>query len=193
MNPPVASLAAVPLELRALERLASPNGAAEASGLFEQAAEAWTRHRRSAELRCRWAAGEAARLSGSMTRAQALLRPLEAAAEGRATSMLARVRTSLRKSGVAAAAGAAALPRGRLPSRLTSREREILRFVGSGLSSRDIAHMLSISQSTVETQIQTAMRKLGATTRVQAATLVWFRTEDALLGPSGSRAADHAD
>ena len=182
MIPPAASLAAVPLELRALGRLASPNGAADASGLFEQAAEAWARHRRSAELRCRWAAGEAARLSGSMTRAQALLRPLETAAKGRATSMLARVRTSLRKSGVAAAAGAAAVPRGRLPSRLTSREREILRFVGSGLSSRDIAHMLSISQSTVETQIRTAMRKLGATTRVQAATLVWFRTEDALLG-----------
>ena len=64
---------------------------------------------------------------------------------------------------------------------LTPREREVLRLVGAGLSSRDIAQLLSIAQSTVETQIRAGMRKLGATTRVQAATLVWFRTEDALI------------
>ena len=104
-------------------------------------------------------------------------------------AFLPRIQTSLRKLG-------APLPAAAVPGRqakgdgLTQREREIMRLVGAGLSSRDIAQLLSIAQSTVETQIRSAMRKLGAATRVQAATLVLFRTEDALLGES---AADQID
>jgi DNA-binding CsgD family transcriptional regulator len=189
--PPVASLTAVPLELRALRLLSTADGRHEASQMFEAAADAWARHRHSAELRCRWAAADAARLSGDAARAGALLKSLESRAE-QMTPLLTRVRASLRNLGIPSATGTVIVRRARSDSGLTAREREILRYVGSGLSSRDIAHLLSIAPSTVETQIRSAMRKLGAATRIQAATLVWFRTEDALVGNGEFGGSDSA-
>jgi len=54
---------------------------------------------------------------------------------------------------------------------LSGRERVVLGLVAEGLSSRDIAARLGVAASTVETQVQSAMRKLGAATRVQAAVM----------------------
>jgi DNA-binding CsgD family transcriptional regulator/tetratricopeptide (TPR) repeat protein len=54
---------------------------------------------------------------------------------------------------------------------LTEREDAVIRLVGDGLTSRAIAERLGISRVTVETHIRGAMRKLGATTRRQAAAL----------------------
>lgn len=55
---------------------------------------------------------------------------------------------------------------------LTKREREILQLVGAGLSSADIGGRLGIGRATVETHIRSAMAKLGASRRLEAARLV---------------------
>jgi DNA-binding CsgD family transcriptional regulator/tetratricopeptide (TPR) repeat protein len=177
---PVAEAALV--ESEALVALSREGGAARAEALFEQAAEIWSKSWLAGELRCRWAAAEIARRSGALDRArEALLGLQERLLAAGMVTFLGRIQTSLRKSGIPLAAGTAVPGRQAKGDGLTQREREIMRLVGAGLSSRDIAQLLSIAQSTVETQIRSAMRKLGAATRVQAATLVWFRTEDALL------------
>jgi DNA-binding CsgD family transcriptional regulator len=54
---------------------------------------------------------------------------------------------------------------------LTARELQVLALVGRGLTNDQVAARLGISRRTVETQISTASVKLGATSRVQAATM----------------------
>jgi len=75
------------------------------------------------------------------------------------------VRRSLRRAGVARAA-----PRTRRPG-LSLREQEVMQLVAAGLTSRDIAGRLGVSSSTVESTVKSAMVKLGARTRAQAAAL----------------------
>jgi DNA-binding CsgD family transcriptional regulator/energy-coupling factor transporter ATP-binding protein EcfA2 len=62
--------------------------------------------------------------------------------------------------------------RRRVRAGVTSRELEILDLVGSGLTSRQIAAQLGISSATVDSHVDAAMRRLGARTRVHAASLV---------------------
>ena len=57
-------------------------------------------------------------------------------------------------------------------STLTAREREVLALVAAGEPTRRIAGQLGISRETVETHVRAGMRKLGARTRTEAATLV---------------------
>jgi PAS domain S-box-containing protein len=52
---------------------------------------------------------------------------------------------------------------------LSSREREILRLLGSGAPSREIAHGLGISPATVRTHIQNILGKLGVHSKLEAA------------------------
>jgi DNA-binding CsgD family transcriptional regulator len=52
---------------------------------------------------------------------------------------------------------------------LTEREEVVLRLVAEGSPTRRIAGQLGVSAETVETHIKTAMRKLGARTRTEAA------------------------
>lgn len=54
---------------------------------------------------------------------------------------------------------------------LSERELEVLRLLATGLSNRDIAPLLFISESTVKTHVEHIIRKLGVSDRVQAA--VW--------------------
>lgn len=54
-------------------------------------------------------------------------------------------------------------------ARLTPREIECLRLVGSGLTSQRIGRRLGISPKTVDKHCENAARKLGSTGRVQAA------------------------
>jgi len=52
--------------------------------------------------------------------------------------------------------------------KLTDREAEILRLVASGLSNRDVADRLAISESTVKVHVSHVMEKLGANDRTEA-------------------------
>ena len=173
---------AVTVELEALRKLRIDREPGRAEELFERAGDQWATRWHAGELRCRWAAADAARTAGAATRAEAaLLAVREQVVAAHSVTLLGRIHGSLREAGVQAAASSAALSGDGAPGdRITRREREMLRLVGAGLSSKDIAQVLAIAPSTVETQIRSAMRKLGASTRIQAATLVWFRTEDAL-------------
>jgi DNA-binding NarL/FixJ family response regulator len=63
---------------------------------------------------------------------------------------------------------------------LTTREREVVRLVATGLSNEDIARALVISPLTAKTHITRAIAKLGVRDRVQ---LVIVAYEDGLVGP----------
>ncbi|MFC9769899.1 MULTISPECIES: response regulator [unclassified Pseudarthrobacter] len=52
---------------------------------------------------------------------------------------------------------------------LTSREREVLRLLGEGLSNARIARRLGISEATVKTHVSNILGKLGVESRLQAA------------------------
>ena len=54
---------------------------------------------------------------------------------------------------------------------LTDREREVLVLVAQGLSNRQIADSLVISERTARTRVSNILKKLGATSRTQAALL----------------------
>jgi DNA-binding NarL/FixJ family response regulator len=53
---------------------------------------------------------------------------------------------------------------------LSERELEVLRLMASGVSNKDIAEQLSITQSTVKTHITSIFQKLNVTTRTEAVT-----------------------
>lgn len=55
----------------------------------------------------------------------------------------------------------AGVPQGRLIDQLTEREREVLRWVAQGLSTKEIASRFNISTRTVETHRANLMRKLN--------------------------------
>jgi len=54
---------------------------------------------------------------------------------------------------------------------LSDRERNVLRLASEGMANKQIAHSLSISERTVKTHITSALNKLGADNRTQAAVL----------------------
>lgn len=52
---------------------------------------------------------------------------------------------------------------------LTTREREVLALIAQGLSNRQAARALSLSERTIQTHLTSIMRKLGLTSRTEAA------------------------
>jgi DNA-binding NarL/FixJ family response regulator len=56
--------------------------------------------------------------------------------------------------------------------RLSQQERNILRLIASGKTNRDIAGAVGLRESTVKTYVSTALRKLGLTSRAEAAAFV---------------------
>ncbi len=54
-------------------------------------------------------------------------------------------------------------------SQLSSREQEVLHQIAQGASNKEIARELSIAETTVKIHVQHILRKLGLTSRVQAA------------------------
>lgn len=54
-----------------------------------------------------------------------------------------------------------------LLSPLTPREREILPHVASGLTNREIGDLLYLSDQTVKNHVRNALRKTGASTRLE--------------------------
>ena len=62
-----------------------------------------------------------------------------------------------------------ALTRERAPARLSPKERDVLRLVAHGLSNREIARQLWISEATVKFHLTNVFRKLGVSNRTAAA------------------------
>lgn len=149
-----------------VELLAQPGREREAADAFSRAATLHDRYLRRNALRCRWAAGEALRRSGDVQEASALLRAVAADCDAHGFSSLGnRAIASLRRMRVAPM-------RTRTPGDpLTSREREVLSLVRQGLTTPAIAARLHLRPSTVDSHIRKAMRRLGATSRREAAIL----------------------
>lgn len=159
------------LELEALRRWRIDGPGATVTERFTVAADAWSGRHLRGELRCRWAAAEVARLAGGSDEPVRMLRELDrqALATG-SLPLLARVRQSLRRAGVRSSSPRPVASQAGGP--LSPREREVLLMAGKGLTARAIAQQLGVGVATVETQITSAMVKLGARTRVQAALMI---------------------
>jgi DNA-binding CsgD family transcriptional regulator len=56
-------------------------------------------------------------------------------------------------------------------ARMTRREREALHLVGRGLTTPQIAHRTGVGRGTVDQVLESATRKLGAASRMQAAAI----------------------
>jgi DNA-binding CsgD family transcriptional regulator len=140
----------------------------DARETFLTAARGWAPFHRRGELRCLWAAGEAARRAGDTQAAVELLEQAETRLlELGMLPLLSRVHRSLRAAGVRRSA-----PRTRTAGDLlTGRQRELLRLVGDGLTNAEIAKRLGISRHTVVSQLTSAATKLGASGRTHAAAL----------------------
>ena len=68
---------------------------------------------------------------------------------------------------------------------LSPREQEILRHIAQGASNKEIARALAIAETTVKIHVQHILRKLGLSSRVQAAV---FATASAQRGQEGAGA-----
>jgi DNA-binding CsgD family transcriptional regulator len=110
------------------------------------------------------------------TAAAAALRAAAAAADGHAP-LLAQVRTLADRARIplhppaAVTAQAPSPAQARLPYGLTGRELAVLRLVAAGHSNAQIGAELYISRATASVHVTSILRKLGVTSRVQAAAL----------------------
>jgi DNA-binding CsgD family transcriptional regulator len=94
------------------------------------------------------------------------------AAAGRlaAAPMRAEVAALARLARIDLAAPAPVPPPEPDPAGLTPREREVIRLLSDGLSNAEIARTLYISEKTASVHVSNILRKLGVTSRLQAAT-----------------------
>ena len=150
-------------ESRAVELLAAGRHA-DAAEAFLAAAEHHVRYLRRCALRCRWAAGEAWRRAGDHERAREVLQTVHEVCERYGFVPLGRrVEASRRDLGAMPAPGRPD------SGTLTPREREVLALVRDGLSTPQIAARLRLQPSTVDSHIRKAKRRLGTTSRREAA------------------------
>lgn len=173
-----------PIEWRALQASVGDHHDL-AVRLFDDAAHAWARHDSGAMLRCRWAAGDSARLAGLPDAADRLTGVEHAAEAIGNLSLAARARRSLRDLGVVRQSGRGAAPLG-----LTIRQAEVLERVGDGLTSAEIAAELHVSVSTVNSLVRAAVQRLGAANRRVAAAQLRAARESGVDRPGGPPAGE---
>lgn len=161
-DPIFAMFAGAPVEWRAV--VAQGEGRyADAAELYRQAAKLWTNCDLRCALRCRWARGVCLGYLGEEA-AIRLLRNVEVAAvKIGCNSILSRARASLRSLGANAV-----FERESGVGPLTARQVDVLRLVGEGLSSAQIAAVRGVAPSTIESSIRSARRALNAPTRLAA-------------------------
>jgi DNA-binding NarL/FixJ family response regulator len=108
------------------------------------------------------------------TDATAVRRALDAGADGLVFE--SELEESLAPSMIAVAAGQTVVPRrvrgGLHRPAFSHRERQALRHVAAGLTNREIAEALFLSESTVKSHLSSAFAKLGVRSRKEAAALV---------------------
>ena len=105
--------------------------------------------------------------ASALREADRIARQLSAAPLAAEVATLARhARIDLNPTAAPAAAAAEAPPD---PAGLTAREREVVVLLHDGLSNAEIARTLFISEKTASVHVSNILRKLGVTSRVQAA------------------------
>jgi DNA-binding CsgD family transcriptional regulator len=177
MNPATKVCQAGPVEVDAVRALQAERWD-DAAQLFDQAAARWQPYNVRNTVRSTWGAGEALRRAGRTDEAVTkLLDAEQLASEHEMAPLLGQIRSSLRAAGVSRSAARVAGRRAESggpggPDSLSGREREVLTLVGQGLSDTAIGARLGISPRTVESQLASARRKLGARTRHQAAAML---------------------
>jgi DNA-binding CsgD family transcriptional regulator len=163
-----ASLEATGIEMLAAER------PAEAVEAFLEAEGSWAAILWRCALRCRWAAGHALCAAGDLQAARSLLESVDADLDRSGLPALRpRVMASLRST---VRGSTPASPRPRSAVGLTSQEERVLLLVVEGLTSNQIARRLGIATSTVDSHVRAAKQKLGARTRIVAASMVGLTT-----------------
>jgi DNA-binding CsgD family transcriptional regulator/tetratricopeptide (TPR) repeat protein len=164
----------------AAERTRVPAGRADAARAWALAAAAWAEVARPyEEAYCRLREGEAALAAGErrtartpLARAHALAGTLGArpiAQEVEATARRARIRLGGEEPAPPAPPSAVPTRDGEGP--LTGRESEVLHLLELGLTNRQIARRLFLSERTVGVHVSNILRKLGARNRGEAAAL----------------------
>jgi DNA-binding CsgD family transcriptional regulator len=156
-----------------------------AGALFARAASAWqalprpydAALARERQAGCLVAAGKAAAGAALLSDVFGELSQLGATCDGD------RVARSLRAHGMVVSRVSGGGRRG-YGDRLSPRELEVVRLVAAGRTNREIAAALYRSTPTVATQLQSAMRKLGATSR---AALAVRAIEAGMLGNGDAR------
>ena len=143
--------------------------AAHVRGDWAAAAAAWD------EVGCPYEAAWARADSGDEA---SMRNALDAFVALGAVPLAQRVRRALRELGVAD------VPRGprestaASPYGLTAREREVLALVADGLTDRQIGERLFVSTRTASHHVASVLRKLGARTRTEAASVARTLAED---------------
>jgi DNA-binding NarL/FixJ family response regulator len=92
--------------------------------------------------------------------------------------MRTEITTLAHRARIALAAPAATAPSEPDPARLTPREREVITLLGNGLSNGQIARTLYISEKTASVHVSNILRKLGVTSRIQAAAAARSRAQN---------------
>ncbi len=157
------------LEAGAIDLLAAGEHDAAAER-FLQAAESWRPILWRCNLRARWGAGHAHALARRHDMAVELLRAVDDELDASGCPALRpRLTASLRLAGVRP--NDPGVQRGDT-GLVSPRESEVLALVSEGCSSAEIARRLGISSGTVDSHIRSAVRKLGARGRVEAAAMV---------------------
>jgi DNA-binding CsgD family transcriptional regulator len=144
---------------------------------WEEAATAWDmleRPLRAAYARWRWAEALLAKPNGRASAASVLRAAARDAAQHVPLStairdLARRARIDLNESAESVERDEPAEPTGALG--LTDRELAVLRLLGEGKTNTEIGAALFISRSTASVHVTNILRKLGVTSRVQAATI----------------------